>query len=400
MRSRTPRTYHSKYQWVICFCATLLTFSVTGLASSAFSVWLPYIRQAHQFTATEVNLIVSCRTLAQIVGLLTVSGYFRRFRLRLGSALTAAGIGLGFILFGFAQSALSYYAVAVGFGFFCAWALTATGLAIGEWFTENKATALGICATGTGIATIVSPAVIAALIRRFSLRTAFIFEGLFVLLVAGVVFLLFHENPAAASNAPQPTQSRQTGPLYALDKRSVLLLTGGVFVIGIAAFGIPSGLPQLFRDYYDENTSSVLSAAFGVSLLAGKLLCGRLTDRLGLLRANYIFFICLVVGGIGSFFAKQSLPLNVISLTLQGVGLSLSTVSVPVYASEFCSPGRYLDALKHLNLAQTIGGLMITYVTGLLADATGNNSTLFLLVAVLTIFSAVMVQAVCRPKEK
>lgn len=399
MRSRPPRTYHSKYQWVICFGATLLMFSITGLGSTAFSVWLPYIRQAHQFTATETNLIVSCRALAQAVGLLAVSGFFRLFRLRLGSTLTAVGIGVGFILFGFAQSTISYYAVAVGFGFFCALGITATGLAIGEWFTENKATALGICATGTGIASIVSPPIIAALVRRFSLRAVFCFEGFFVLLVAGVVFLLFHENPAASSTAQQPTQSRQTGSPYALDKNSVLLLTGGVFIIGIAAFGVPSGLPQLFRDYYDETISSLLSSAFGVSLLAGKLLCGRLTDRLGVLRANYIFFAFLVIGGIGSFFAKQSLPLTVISLTLQGLGLALSTVSVPFYASELCAPGRYVDALKQLNLAQTIGGLMISYVTGLLADATGNNSTLFLLVAVLMILSTAMVQRVCRHKQ-
>lgn len=402
MKKAPSRKYGDNYKWLICAGATMLMFCITGLCISAFSVYLPYIREANQFSATETNLIVTCRTFSQLAGLAVVGRYYQRFKLRVGAALTAVGVGIGFVLYGFAQTHTAYYAIAIGFGFVCGLGSTASSLAISEWFRENKATALGICAAGTGLATVVTPVVVATLVRHYSLRAAFCAEGGFVLLVAVFVFLIFRENPetSAAPGAAGKASSAGAGrSAYALPGSSATLITGGVFLVGLAVFGITGGLPQLFRDYYDEVVSSLLASAFGAALLAGKLICGRLTDKLGILRANYIFYGCVVAGGIGTFFAKQSLPLLVVSIIALGVGSSLSTVSVPFYASEFCVPGRYVDALRRFSIAQTVGGLLISYITGIMADTTGNNSLLFLLVAALTLVSAIMVQTVCRRKE-
>ena len=66
---------------------------------------------------------------------------------------------------------------------------------INRWFDQHRALALSICASGSGIATIVLPPVTTHLVERFSMSAAFRMGGAAILVCAGVVLLVLRNDP-------------------------------------------------------------------------------------------------------------------------------------------------------------------------------------------------------------
>lgn len=141
---------------------------------------------------------------------------------------------------------------------------------------------------------------------------------------------------------------------------------------------------------------SVLLSLVGAALTAGKCVCGQLTDRLGARRANRLFFSLLFLGTLlcsrpgGGFLSAAA------AMLLLGVGLSLSGVGLPIFARDLALPGRYADAVRHLQIAYMTGALAFSAVPGLLADRTGSYLPAYRLLACCALLCAALVQDTYR----
>jgi len=388
------------YRWLICINSTLIMFCAVGLIISAFSIYLPYIRDLNGFTATQTNLLLTFRTLSQMVGILCISYYYKKLSYRVGAAIALTVLAIGFTLYGLANSYAMYCVAAIICGLAAGFSSSVGTMAINEWFTKDKALATSICAAGTGIASIVMPVIVTTVIENISLRAAFWMEGAFVLLIA--IFTLFalrsSPNQPAAAEAPanQPAEAPRKKGNFNIPLTNALMLSAGVALFGLASYGIMGGLAQLLREAYSADVTSYLVTGFGITMFVGKLVYGRVTDRIGLLRANYIAFGALIVGSLGLFLFYRSLPLLILSLIIIGFGMPLSTVTSPLLATNFSAPGRYMNVLKSFSFIQTFGGFLVSYITGFFADLTGSNKLLFLILTVVGLASALLVQLSTR----
>lgn len=148
------------YGWVICVTCTLLLFVTMGTVSNGFSIYLPYIMAERGLTHAQTSSLVTLRCLVAFVAMLLIGGYYRKVSLRVGTGLAVCCAGLAFWLYSAAETyplfcvGAAVSGISYGLG-----SIIPVSILINRWFDQHRALALSICASGSGIATIVLPPV-------------------------------------------------------------------------------------------------------------------------------------------------------------------------------------------------------------------------------------------------
>ncbi len=387
------------YSWLICAGSTLLLFCTVGLATSAFSVYQPYMIQAGNLTNTQGSTILTVRSLAALFSLFFVDKFLRRTDIRLGALIALIGCTLSFVLFAVSHSFLGYCAAAAVAGVsYGLGGMIPVSMLIDRWFVSHRAFALGICAAGTGVATIIAPPLLTALMEVTSVATAFFAEAAFIAVAAVTVFLLLRNRPEemglsalaseeAAAKAAVPAREGGTN-------RSAMpyMLAAFVMIGAIANPGF-SHLSVLYKtEGFDAMHVSFLISFVGAALTVGKCVYGRIADKLGSYKSGLVFFSLLVAGeGLSCFAGKTGFGVAMTAMFCLGLGLPLSTVGLSVFAKELSSSVEYAKTLKRLQMAYMIGSLLFGPVPGMIADATGSYVPAYVLLSVCAAASMVLV---------
>ena len=189
-----PRIHRA---WAIC------AGGVLGLGANAFSVYQPYIIAYNNFTNAQGSWIITVRSLFILIGMMTAAWACRRLGLRRAVTLSVLLIALSHLIFGLAETFPVYClaAAVTGIGY-CWGGMIPLSLLIDRWFQDRQAFALGLAATGSGLATIAAPAPLTFLLERFGLRAAFWTESACLLLIALVVWAVLRDTPEEAGTAP------------------------------------------------------------------------------------------------------------------------------------------------------------------------------------------------------
>lgn len=366
------------YGWVVCLAGTVLLFVTMGTVSNGFSVYLPYILEAHGFSHAQTSFLVTLRCLVAFFAMLGIGFYYQKCSIRVGTALAALCAGVAFALYsaaetypvyglGAAISGLSY-----GLG-----SMIPVSILMNRWFVRHRALALSICATGSGIATIVLPPVTTALVEGLGLKPAFRLEAVGIFLLAILVFLLLRNEPAEKGlkacgweEAHPAGATEDTGPSHSLTPRLWGLL--GCVSLLMGALANP-GFTHLSVLYSEEGFSPLVVAGIistlGVMLTVGKLLYGACTDRIGGCRASLLFGGLLLVGFVLCCLSPlESMVITVLTVLCMGIGFPIATIGPSVWASDMTSPDRYPTAVRRLQVIYAGGALAFASVPGILAD--------------------------------
>ena len=184
------------YAWIICLGGALSLFAVMGMGINVFSVYQPYIIQLNGFSNAQGSWITTTRSLFTLAAMLTVNQLCARIGLRLVMTLGVVLLALSCFCFGLADSFPLYCAagaltgLAYGYG-----GMVPLSLAVGHWFRDRRGLALGLAAAGSGVSTIFVPTLITGIIQAHGMRAAFLLEGLAVLVLGLLVFLLVRDVP-------------------------------------------------------------------------------------------------------------------------------------------------------------------------------------------------------------
>ena len=144
---------------------------------------------------------------------------------------------------------------------------------------------------------------------------------------------------------------------------------------------------------FSSGTAALLMSYLGLVLIAAKVLYGWLSDRLGSRMANSLIFGVFLAGfALCCLAPTRSLPLAAAAITLTGLGMPLSSVTLSVWAGDLSAPEDYDRLVKWLSSAYMLGSLVTGPVPGLLADRFGGSYVpayglflFFLLISILLI---------------
>ena len=323
------------YGWIVCGVCTLLIFISMGTASNGLSVFLPYIIKACELTNTQASSLVTLRCAFAFLSMLVISLYYKRVGYRLGTCISALCCCAAYSIYSFANTypqfcvGASMAGISYGLG-----SMIPVSILMNRWFVRHRALAIGICASGSGLAVIILPPILTGIILRFSLRAAFLVTAGFTLVAAVLVYLLIREKPADMGlealgegdriephkskfrrseprrNASEPSASgRAAADRSAADQSatglsaserlaarrksskgnpdtqsdSVWILIGMVCVImgGLSNPGFVHLSVLYTSEGYAPMTVAFLISLCGIVLTLGKVLCGGVADLMG-----------------------------------------------------------------------------------------------------------------------
>jgi len=379
--------------WISCAACALLMFCVVGLSASAFGVYQPYLISDIGLSNTQASFVVTARILSSIPAIFLVQRWLSRMGLRRGVSCACLFAGGGFFVLSCADSFIGcclgacLHGVAYGLG-----GMIASSIIIKQVFTRHQALALGICASGTGLASFLVSPIITALVENISLRASFRAEGSFILFSALLIYFLLGAGPPLTAHEALPAVSRKAA-FSPQEKKTFRFILPAVVCIGTMGVGGWTHLSVLYttEGMPGQQVSWLISFA-GLVLAAGQCLVGRLADRFGGRRAVLFCSVALVIGQSLACLASLRLYwVSGLSMLCFGLGIPLSVVGLSILAGDLVAPERYAAALRNFQLIYRIGSLVFEPVPGIIADATGSYVPAYGLLAGFALLSLLLI---------
>lgn len=233
---------------------------------------------------------------------------------------------------------------------------------------------LGMAAAGSGISTIFAPPLITGAIQALGLSAAFLWEAAAGVLLTLLVLLLVRDS----SDCPELQRAGDSAPGGRGEGLSRPLLGMVLLSAFLTGRSLRTGFSHLTVLYtsagFSSGTAALLMSYLGLVLIAAKVLYGWLSDRLGSRMANRLIFGVFLAGfALCCLAYTQSLPLAAAAITLTGLGMPLSSVTLSVWAGDLSAPEDYDRLVKWLSSAYMLGSLVTGPVPGLLADRFGGS---------------------------
>ncbi len=426
---------HLHYSWIICLSGMILIFLTMGMVNNGFSVFLPYLRDAYGFSNTQTSILIDLRCAASFVGMFIVGFYYKELGLRLGTCLAAFLVTIGFGFYTFAEEHYLLYCIGssingLGYGL---GSMIPVSILMNNWFIDNVSLAIGICASGSGVATIIMPPLITRYIETQSIQNAFSFEAVIALIICGLVVAFVREHPFDMDTKPyrkpkkrrhhdsavsasdegedvdeslvlrlknklhiyraHHDRERRPAPVMIVSKRVWIFLVIASFIMGILASPAFAHLPLLFAEGgFSSGTTAMLISLAGAILTVSKIVFGRVVDKIGAYRA-FMIFGAITLGGMALLCLTPSgnLTLVIAGVLLLGLGISTATVAIPCWARDFASANTYGRVIKRLEILYALGALAFTSMPGILADLTGSYVISYFIFAAAVALAMLMI---------
>jgi MFS family permease len=406
------------YKWIICASCTFILFINVGFTSSAFGIHLPYIMASGNYSNSQISMIITLKTLSNLVGIFYADRYVERFGLRRGIAAALAAGTAGFLCMGAAKGLALYYVggllmgLASGLGGFMV-----VSILINNWFSENIGLALGVCSAGSGIALILLPLLVTGLISSSGLGTAFYVEAALEAAAFALALLVLRDKageetaggmPDAADDTREPETAKNNAQHGASLRHSIgnsrLLVAAAAAAMLFTGWG--SNIPNYFTmlyigSGYDDIPAARMFSAIGIILTVWKLVFGRLNDKAGTRISAIIAYLLLSAGcAAACFCGLRSAVINAAAVFCIATGLITTTVLISCLAIDLSSAEVFKRMLRIMNTAFWVGILLGSYVTGLMADHFGSYIQSFALCGALSLAALALLLAVYKVQHE
>lgn len=195
-----------------------------------------------------------------------------------------------------------------------------TRVAVG-WFDRYRGLAIGISMAGVGLGATLLPPLIQHIVASYGWRTAYLALAGLILLSLPVILIFLREPNAAQRQALGA--SRLTGFTFreCLGRGAFWRMALAFPLLGLSTSGLMAHLVPLLMDRDVSPGLAALGASLlGVSLIAGRILCGVLLDRI---HAPFVVIAFLLgpVIGLAMLAGGASAQLAFIATLLIGLGI-------------------------------------------------------------------------------
>lgn len=384
------------YSWIVCIGCTIAMFCCTGLVINAFSVYMPYLVERYQLTQTQASMVTTFRSLFSLIFKFVVIWFINRLNVRRTMTLGFLCTTLAFVCYSFNGSPIWIYIAASlsGMGYGLA-TMVPISILLNRWFKEKLAMAVAVCAASTGVASMIFPTIITKVVQTAGLSSAFLIEAAVIFVLCVLAVFLLRNEPQEKGLRPfgdQGEESEQTEQTILTDEPDVLSKGQRIFFMlaPLMLGAVTQTAPGLFTlhftgEGFDPMKAALAVSVFGFSLLVGKFAYGYCTDAIGGSKTNYLFLTIQLLGVALGCFIRNHPAVMFASVVLIGLGFSVSTVGITMWAKEFSTAKEYGNTVRLYQILFMIGSLILSPCTGIVADAFGSYVPVFAMYTVMTV---------------
>ena len=374
----------------------------------SYGLLLPEMLSSLSISNTEAGIIYSSYFLtatlcAPILGLLV-----DRTDARVLLTIFVALLGLGAFFMSYATTVVQagFFFALAGIGHSACWAPVVT--VVLRWVTDKRrGLALSFVDLGSASSIAFWSILIPVIIGAYNWRTVWVFLGLSAFLAAGMNFFLVKSQPPFISHLHEPESTPKAKiPIRAAyraifrDKKfhligfSYLLISFSILIP--FTFLTTYATKELMIPY---RSAAGLVAMIGVSGAVGKLLLGHVSDVVGRVKVMMLCGILTAAGGLGMAFT-EAFTLLAVSTVVFGVGYGTIW---PVFAASARDlfPGDYSGSIIGLwTLYHGAGSILAPVVSGWTIDTTGTYVWAFILTAISSILSSLLLSPIYRAEGR
>ena len=346
--------------------ATGVGLGIAGLLTYTAGIFAKDLQAAIGLSRTGLGAAFFLSTLALAIALPIVGWLVDRFGPRWPALFGSLSLSLGFFLLGSAVASVpAYMAVMAGIGLLAACsAPVAYTRAVNERFDRQRGLALGFTQMGIGVASMVVPPVLAAVIATRGWRSGY--HVLAVIALAGTIPALAMPTKGGREPARDPSDAsaQMRSRTFVL-----LLLSFGAMALAFAGL-LPHFVPMLRESGMDARAAGALAGLIGASVILSRLVVGRLADRM---EAPRIAAVCCGLCALGCIaLAGQGARVAWLGAIALGTAMGSEADLIGYLTARYFGMANYgrLYAIQYASF-MLMAGLSPLWV-GALADVTGS----------------------------
>jgi MFS family permease len=346
-----PRSWY--HGWNIVAVCMLSQVAANSLTYNTFSLFLRDWSAQFHTPISQLHLGVSAMVLVAAFLSPVVGGLADRYPARRLFAGGLIGIALFYLSISVATAAwqiLALYGILASVALDLSTAVPANAL-VSRWFVRRLGLALGLSAFGIGLAGVVLPPVIAALLPTAGWRMIWRGGGAAVgLLVMPLVVAVIRDRPTDTEgryylSGDGKKRGHHGGAAGRMGWREVVARRNFWLLVAIylPMMGLYSGIGQNLAPYaasrgISQQSAGLLLSVLSFSHIIATLVLGLLSDRFGN-RLPFAGLALAMVAGAATLAYAGALPAIVAGIALVGLGGGVFTLLAAAIAVEFGAEG-------------------------------------------------------------
>ena len=394
------------YGWIVVAGCFALAGATMGMTTNMLSLFVKPVcaelgieRSAYSLAGTILILCQMCT--APIVGKVytKVKNPVR--------VMTFACIVVSGAMFGYssADSLAEIYFFAALMGLSNAYVVdTAISMIIKNWFSKSGGTAVGIAMTGSGCAALIMTPLISGAIELMGWRWGFrIIAVLYFALSVPVLLTVIRSGPGEKepdlAGGEEKTDVGGSSFSEAMRSPAFWLVTAACFLIGVSCMGtLQHTVPYLSDIGYSASRSSAVYSVIMASLIAGKIIIGRLFDKKGIVFAMTYGVTMMCLSLVLLMFASNFGAALAFGICF---GLADSMVAVPAafIIGEYFGRKDFAPIMGMTQVGQGLGMSLGVVVSGKIYDAMGGYSAAWILYMLLSLTGLILHVAAYRSNQ-
>lgn len=395
------------YGWFVVAGTFALSFVSIGIGFYGQTVFLDALIREHGWSKTSVSGASTLYFIATGFFGMGVGRAVDRFGVRAplfagAFAMAGALLGLGFVDRP-GQLYAVYLLLAASFALSSSIPLSTL---INQWFVAGRARAMSFSQTGVSVGGLVLVPLATGLIAEQGVRLATQWlAALALAIVLPVTLWVVREDPRAHGLNPDDAapSSGDASPSEAVWRArdavrtpTFRLLALGFGAILICQTGLAVHHLHLLRDRLDTSAAALGAATLPAGAIVGRLVVGRLADRIDKRRVTAGLFAVQALALLGLGFATHTTGLLVASLTF---GLTIGAVFMmqPLLVADLFGLASFGTVLGSLNFLTSLGGGIGPLLVGVIAERYDGYPSAIRALLVIALSAATLMLFVRRP---
>ena len=388
------------YGYIIVASAFLILVLTIGI-NFTFGVFLPVLLDEFSWTRAIASGAFSLNlALTGLIGV--VAGKMTdQYGPRIVATVCGVLLGLGYLLMSQATTLWHlylFYGVIVGIGM--STSQTPLPSTIARWFVKRRGMMTGIAVTGIGVGMLIMPPAVSWLISNYGWRTSYMVVGITVLILIVLAAQFLRRDPSQIGQLPYGiNELEEKGDFQkagfslkeAVRKRQFWLFTVAVFLVALSVGSVMIHIVIHATDLGISTANAVIILmVIGGTSIAGRIVMGVTSDRIGIKRALIICFTFLSAAFFWLLIARELWMLYLFAVIFGFSHSGIHTLVSPMVAELFGMRSHgviFGSVMLGLTLGMGIGPV----VTGHIFDITSSYQLAFLIYAIINFIGLILV---------
>ena len=277
-----------------------------------------------------------------------------------------------------------------------------------KWFVRRRGLAVGLASSGGSVGTFLLPPLAQLLVSAVGWRMAYVIFGAAIFVVLNVVARVMWRDPESVGlhpdGAPAPIAADPAGcgwPLARAMRTRAFWMLGAAF----SATWIPVFVPLVHlvpfaRDLgYSPLTGAWVVSTLGIGAVAGRLVMGGVSDRIGRRTAVGIAMVLQGIAFLGFLLAGRGVALLFGTALVFGYSYGAISTLFPAIVGDFFGRGQ---AGVLVGFLFALAGAMAGWgplIAGAIYDATGGYDLTWMAAACLNVLALALLALSRPPRE-